>query len=311
MAFRPGRRRRACTRKGAAGMKRYHRLAFALALAVVLCGAGPAVAQEADAPPRQRWSFWGPFGLYDQAQLQRGFKIYQEVCANCHSLNLLSFRNLADPGGPNFTEAQAASIAATFQVQDGPNDQGKMFKRPGKISDLFPLPFANEQAARAALGGKLPPDMSTLAKARSYEWGFPWFILDAFTMYQEAGPDYIHAILTGYTDAPAGFAIPPGGQYNKYFPGHAIGMPKPLSDGQVEYTDGTPTTVDQYARDVSAFLMWAAEPTLDARKRLGFQVIVFLIVFTGLLYFTKKRVWHAVLHEPELEKPRAPTGYQV
>jgi ubiquinol-cytochrome c reductase cytochrome c1 subunit len=130
-------------------------------------------------------------------------------------------------------------------------------------------------------------------------------------MYQENGPDYIHAIVTGYTDAPAGFVLPPGGQYNKYFPGNAIGMPKPLSDGQVEYTDGTPTTVDQYGRDVAAFLMWAAEPTLNARKRLGFQVMVFLVVFSALLYFTKKRVWQAVLHDPELEKPRAPTEYKV
>jgi ubiquinol-cytochrome c reductase cytochrome c1 subunit len=292
-------------------MKRHHRLALALALAGALCGGGAALAQEADAPPRQQWSFSGPFGLYDQAQLQRGFKIYQEVCSNCHGLKLVSFRNLADPGGPSFTEAQAASIAASFQVQDGPNDAGKMFKRPGKISDFFPPPFANDQAARAALGGKLPPDMSDLAKARSYEAGFPWFIVDAFRIYQEAGPDYIHAIVTGYTDAPAGFALPPGGQYNKYFPGNAIGMPKPLSDGQVEYTDGTPTTTDQYGRDVAAFLMWAAEPTLDARKRLGFQVMVFLIVFTALLYFTKKRVWHAVLHDPELEKQRVPTEYKA
>jgi ubiquinol-cytochrome c reductase cytochrome b/c1 subunit len=293
-------------------MKRYYRLALALALVGgALCGAGAAVAQEADAPPRQRWSFSGPFGLYDQAQLQRGFKVYQEVCSNCHGLKLVAFRNLAELGGPGFTEAQAASIAATFQVTDGPNDQGKMFKRPGKISDYFPPPFANEQAARAAFGGAAPPDMSVLAKARSYDWGFPWFILDAFTMYQEPGPDYIHAILIGYADPPAGFALPPGGQYNKYFPGRAIGMPKPLSDGQVEYTDGTPATVDQYARDVSAFLMWAAEPTLNARKRLGFQVMVFLIVFTALLYFTKKRVWHEVLHDPELEKSRAPTEYKV
>lgn len=292
-------------------MKRHQKLVFALALVGALAGTGAAVAQEADAPPRQHWSFSGPFGIYNQAQLQRGFKIYQEVCSNCHSLKLVSFRNLAEPGGPDFTEAQAASIAATFQVQDGPNDAGKMFKRPGKISDFFPPPFANEQAARAALGGKLPPDMSTLAKARSYEAGFPWFIFDAFTMYQEDGPDYIHAIVTGYADAPAGFTLPPGGQYNKYFPGHAIGMPKPLSDGQVEYTDGTPTTVGQYGRDVAAFLMWAAEPTLDARKRLGFQVMIFLIIFTALLYFTKKRVWHLVLHDRELEQPRAPTEYQT
>jgi cytochrome c1 len=286
-------------------------LVFALALAGALCCFGTAaMAQEADPPPRLHWSFWGPFGLYDRAQLQRGFKIYREVCSNCHSLKLLSFRNLADPGGPGFTEAQAAAIAATFQVTDGPNDQGQMFQRPGKISDYFPPPFPNEQAARAALGGKLPPDMSTLAKARSYEWGFPWFIFDAFTMYQEDGPDYIHAIVTGYTDPPAGFVLPPGAQYNKYFPGHGIGMPKPLSDGQVEYTDGTPTTVDQYGRDIAAFLMWAAEPTLEARKRLGFQVAIFLIIFTGLLYFTKKRVWYAVLHDRELEKPRTPTEYK-
>jgi cytochrome c1 len=238
-------------------MKRHHRLALArvlalvvalvvaLALAGALCGIGTAIAQEADAPPRLHWSFSGPFGLYDQAQLQRGFKIYREVCSSCHSLKLLSFRNLADPGGPAFTEAQAAAVAASFQVTDGPNDQGQMFQRPGKIADYFPPPFPNEQTARAALGGKLPPDMSTLAKARSYEWGFPQFIFDAFTMYQEDGPDYIHAIVTGYTDPPAGFVLPPGAQYNKYFPGHGIGMPKPLSDGQVEYTDGTPTPGDQ------------------------------------------------------------------
>jgi ubiquinol-cytochrome c reductase cytochrome b/c1 subunit len=287
-------------------------LIVALALASALTGLGmrPASAQEAEAPPRQHWPFSGPFGTYDTAQLQRGFKIYKEVCSNCHSLKLMAFRNLADPDGPAFSEAQAATIAEGYQITDGPNDQGQMFQRSGRIADYFPPPFPNDQAARAALGGALPPDMSDLAKARSYEAGFPWFIVDAFTQYQEDGPDYIHAILTGYADPPAGFTLAPGAQYNKYFPGHAIGMPKPLSDGQVEYTDGTPATVDQYGRDVSAFLMWAAEPKLDARKRLGFQVMVFLIVLTGLLYFTKKRVWHAVLHDPELEKPRAPTEYK-
>jgi ubiquinol-cytochrome c reductase cytochrome c1 subunit len=262
-------------------------------------GVRAAGAQEGDAPPLLHWSFAGPFGLYDTAQLQRGFKVYREVCSTCHSLKLLAFRNLADPGGPHFSEAQASTIAAGFQVTDGPNDKGEMFQRPGKISDHFPPPFANDQAARAALGGGLPPDMSVLAKARGYERGFPWFIFEAFTGYQEGGPDYIHAILNGYTDPPAGFGLPPGAQYNKYFPGHAIAMPKPLSDGQVEYTDGTPTTVDQYGRDVAAFLMWAAEPTLDARKRLGFQVMIFLIIFTALLYFTKRRVWHAVHHPLE------------
>jgi len=281
-------------------MNRYRSLVTAFALAAVLSGGGAltARAQEAAAtPPKQRWSFAGPFGQYDPEQLQRGFKIYREVCSTCHSLKLLSFRNLADPGGPGFTEAQAAAVAATFQVTAGPNDQGQMFQRAGKISDYFPPPFPNDQAARAALGGGLPPDMSDLAKARTYEEGFPGFIVDAFTMYQEQGPDYIHAIINGYTNPPAGFTIPPGTYYNKYFPGGAIKMPPPLHDGQVQYTDGTPATLDQYGRDVAAFLMWAAEPKLDERKQLGFQVMIFLIVFTGLLYFTKKKVWHAVGHD--------------
>ncbi len=283
-------------------------LAVALAASLSVAATRLASAQEADAPPRQHWSFHGPFGLYDTAQLQRGFKIYREVCSSCHSLKLLAFRNLADPGGPSFTEAQAAAIAATFQVTDGPNDQGEMFQRPGKLADRLPPPFPNDQTARLANGGALPPDMSVLAKARGYEAGFPWFIIDAFTQYEEDGPDYIAAILNGYEDPPpAGVSLPPGAQYNKYFPGHAIGMPKPLSDGQVEYTDGTPATVEQYGKDFSAFLMWAAEPKLDERKRLGFQVFVFLIVLTGLLYLTKKRVWHDVHHPPELEG-RAPTA---
>ena len=270
-------------------------LAFALATSLSAVTVSIAAAEDA-APPRQKWSFAGPFGPYNQAQLQRGFQIYKEVCSTCHSIKLLAFRNLAESGGPSFTEAQAAAVAATFQVTDGPNDQGQMFQRPGTLADRFPPPFPNDQAARAALGGKLPPDMSVLAKARGHEGGFPQFIIDALIDYQEGGPDYIHAILTGYTDPPKDFVLPPGGQYNKYFPGGAIGMPKPLSDGQVKYSDGTPETVDQYAKDVSAFLMWAAEPTLDARKKLGFQVMIFLIVLTGLLYFTKKKVWHDVAH---------------
>jgi cytochrome c1 len=282
--------------------------AVAATLAVSLSAAvwAPAFAQEAEDPPRQTWSFHGPFGTYDPGQLQRGFKIYREVCSNCHSMKLVAFRNLADPGGPQFSEAQAAAIASSFQVTAGPNDQGEMYQRPGKLADYFPSPFPNDQAARNANGGAVPPDMSVLAKARSFEAGFPWFLVNMVTQYQEQGPDYIHGILTGYEDPPpAGASVAPGKQYNKYFPGHAISMPKPLSDGQVEYTDGTPTTVDQYAKDVSAFLMWAAEPKLDERKRLGFQVFVFLIVLTGLLYFTKKKVWHDVHHPGALEGPRA------
>ena len=167
-----------------------------------------------------------------------------------------------------------------------------MFERPGRIADKFPAPFPNENAARASNGGAAPPDLSLMAKARGYERGFPKFIFDAFTQFQEKGPNYIHAILTGFEDKPpAGVTIPQGSYYNKYFPGHAIKMPKPLSDGQVTYDDGSPATVDQYATDVSAFLMWAAEPKLEERKRTGLQVMVFLLIFAGLLYFTKKKVW--------------------
>jgi ubiquinol-cytochrome c reductase cytochrome c1 subunit len=292
-------------------MTSYRELMAALALAAAVAAAAlPVRAQEAEAPPLQHWSFSGPFGTYDPQQLQRGFKVYREVCSTCHSLKLVAFRNLADPGGPHFSEAQAAAVAESYQVTDGPNDQGQMFQRPGKVSDYFPPAFPNDQAARAALGGGLPPDMSVLAKARGYERGFPWFIFDAFTQYQEGGPDYIHAILTGYADPPQGFVLPPGTHYNKYFPGHAIAMPPPIKDGQVKYTDGTPETIDQYGRDVAAFLMWTAEPKLDERKRLGFQVMIYLIVLAGLLYFTKKKVWHEVELNPELEQPRAPTEYR-
>ncbi|ETR76842.1 cytochrome C [Afipia sp. P52-10] len=244
-------------------------------------------------PPPQKWSFAGPFGKFDRGELQRGFKVYKEVCATCHSMNYLAFRNLAEPGGPGFTQAQAAAVAAEYKIKDGPNDQGEMFERPGRLADRFPAPFPNEQAARAANGGAFPPDMSLIAKARTYERGFPWFLIDIFTQYQEQGPDYIVALLHGYEDAPQGFTLPPGTNYNKYFPGHAIGMPKPINDGQVTYDDGSPQTVDQYAKDVTAFLMWAAEPHMEARKRIGLQVLVFLVLLSGLLYFTKRKVWAA------------------
>jgi len=261
--------------------------------AVGLAG-GQARAAETETPPALKWSFHGPFGTFDRAQLQRGFKVYREVCQNCHGLTLLSFRNLAERGGPEFSRAQAASVAAEYKVKDGPNDQGEMFERPGRVGDRFPAPFPNDQAARAANGGASPPDLSTIAKARTYERGFPWFVLDIFTQYQEQGVDYITALLKGYEDPPQGFTLPEGSNYNKYFPGHAIGMPLPLQDNQITYDDGSPQTVDQYSKDTAAFLMWAAEPHLEARKRIGFQVMIFLIVFAGLLYFTKKRVWSAV-----------------
>ena len=268
-------------------------IALSLAAGVAIA-ALPAAAQEAapPSPPRLTWSFSGPFGMYDQAQLQRGFKIYREVCSNCHSMNFVAFRNLAEAGGPGFSEAQAAAVAAEYKIKDI-DDKGQPIERAGRPADYFPSPFPNAEAA-AATYGVAPPDMSTLAKARGYTRGFLWFIFDMFSQYQELGPDYIHAILTGYEDAPKGFKLPDGGHYNKYFPGHNIAMPPPLQDGQVKYDDGTPETVDQYAKDAAAFLMWAAEPKLDQRHRTGFQVLIFLIVLSGLMYFTKKKVWHTL-----------------
>jgi ubiquinol-cytochrome c reductase cytochrome b/c1 subunit len=256
--------------------------------------AAPALAQEQQVPPpRQKWSFAGPFGKYDQAQLQRGFKIYREVCSNCHSMDMLSFRNLSDAGGPGFNEGQVEAIASEYKIKDL-DDQGNQIDRAGRPADHFPAPFANELAAKAANGGTAPPDMSTLAKARGYSRGFPWFVFDAVTQYQEQGADYIAAIIDGFKDPPKGFTLPPTGHYNEYFPGHNIAMPPPLQDGQVKYDDGSPETIAQYSKDVAAFLMWVAEPKLDARKRIGFQVMIFLLVFAGLMYFTKKKVWSAV-----------------
>jgi ubiquinol-cytochrome c reductase cytochrome b/c1 subunit len=283
-----------------------------LALALIFGLSAPALAAEgAETPPKQKWSFWGPVGKYDRAQLQRGFKVYREVCQACHSLSLLSFRNLAETGGPGFTQRQAAAIASEYKIQDGPNDAGEMFERAGRLADRFPKPFPNDNAARAANGGALPPDLSVIAKARTYERGGLWFLLDIVTQYTEQGPDYLVALLTGYAEAPKDVKLPEGTHYNRYFPGHAIGMPNPLSDGQVTYDDGAPQTATQYAKDVTGFLMWAAEPHLEARKRLGLQVMIFLIVLAGLLYFTKKKVWAAVKAHPEmLDDKRAPTEYK-
>lgn len=269
-------------------------IALAVGGVLMLGGMNNAKAEDSHGatPPSLKWSFAGPFGKFDQGQLQRGLKIYKEVCSSCHSLNYVAFRNLADPGGPGYSTAQAAAFASDYKIKDGPNDAGDMFERPGRPADYFPAPFPNENAARAANGGAFPPDLSLIAKARGYERGFPQFVFDAFTQFQEKGPNYIDALLQGYEDkAPAGFALPEGSYYNKIFPGHSIKMPKPLSDGQVTFDDGAPATVQQYAKDISAFLMWTAEPHLEARKRTGLQVMLFLIVLSGLLYFTKKKVW--------------------
>jgi ubiquinol-cytochrome c reductase cytochrome c1 subunit len=277
------------------------RIAAVIAAAFIAVAAGEASAQEGGhAGPhveRQSWSFAGPFGHYDPAQLQRGFQVYREVCSACHSLHRIAFRNLGEPGGPLFSEAEVKQLASEYQIQDGPNADGEMFERPGRPSDYFPLVYPNDEAARAAQGGALPPDLSLIAKARAVQRGFPWFVLDAVTQYQEAGPDYIYALLTGYQDPPEGVTVADGMHYNPNFVGgNALAMPPPLSDGQVEYSDGAPKTVDQYTRDVAAFLMWAAEPKLDERKQMGFKAMLFMVVFAGLLYFTKRKLWSDVAH---------------
>ncbi|HWK14733.1 MAG TPA: cytochrome c1 [Rhizobiaceae bacterium] len=259
--------------------------------------AGPVMAAEEGgtphypihAPREESWSFSGPFGTYDRAQLQRGLKIYREACSSCHSMNLVAFRTLQDLG---YSEAQVRTLAAEYTIQDGPNADGDMFERPGLPSDRFPSPFANHEQAAASNNGAAPPDFSLIAKARGVTRGFPTFVFDVFTQYAEGGPDYIHSLLTGYQEPPEGVVVQPGTHYNPYFiAGPALAMPAPLSDGQITYEDGTPETVDQYARDVSAFLMWAAEPHLEARKQTGFVVMIFLILFGGLVYLTKRKIW--------------------
>jgi len=285
-------------------------LALAFTLAGFLGSSLPATAAEVESPAKLRWSFAGPLGKFDRGQLQRGFKIYREVCQVCHGLTLVSFRNLAEPGGPGYTPAQAAAVAAEYKVMDGPNDQGEMFERPARPADHFPSPFKNENEARARYNA-VPPDLSVIAKARGYERGFPWWVLDLFTQYQEHGPDYMAALLKGYENPPQGVTVPPGTFYNKYFPGHTLAMPPPLTDGRVDYTDGTPATLEQHSRDIAAFLMWAAEPHLENRKRIGLQVMVFLLVFAGLLYLTKKKLWHEVEKPAELARGQDPHGTTI
>jgi cytochrome c1 len=285
--------------RGTKNMVRIKTLSLALAFAAASFSlAGTARAQNAEppVPARQSWSFAGPFGTYDQAQLQRGFKVFRQVCSNCHQASMLAFRNLEDPDGPGFSASQVQALAASYQIHDL-DDSGQPAERPGRPSDNFPWNYPNDLAAAATLG-KAPPDMSFLAKARDVEDGFPRFVLDALPipggMYQEGGPDYIYALLNGYTKLD-------DRNWNLYFPGNHIAMPSPLDqivDPKTNqpiddkfYTDGTPVTREQVAKDVTAFLMWMSEPTLEARKKAGFRVAVFLIVFAGLLFTVKKRIW--------------------
>jgi ubiquinol-cytochrome c reductase cytochrome c1 subunit len=225
------------------------------------------------------WSFKGLFGKFDRASLQRGYQVYTEVCASCHSMKYLSYRNLSEEGGPEFSEAAAKAIAASFDVKDGPNADGEMFTRPGKLSDKFVMPYDNVKAAQAANGGAYPPDMSVLVKARG------------------GGVDYIYSLLQGYEDPPSGVTLDDGVYYNKYMYGNKIRMAAPLSDGIVEYGDGTNASVEQMSKDVTTFLMWAAEPHLEARHQMGFKAIVYLIILTILVYFSMKKIWSRVESE--------------
>jgi len=225
------------------------------------------------------WSFKGLFGKFDRGSLQRGYQIYSEVCAGCHSMKYLSYRNLIEKGGPEFSVDQAKAIAASFEVTDGPNADGEMFVRPGKLSDKFVMPYENEKAAQAANGGAYPPDMSVLAKARS------------------GGANYLYSILLGYEAPPSDIILDEGVYYNKYMYGNNIKMAKPLEDGSVEYSDGTTATEEQMAKDVATFLMWAAEPHLESRHKMGFKAIVYLIILTILVYFSMKKIWSRIESE--------------
>nr|P81379.1 RecName: Full=Cytochrome c1; Flags: Precursor [Blastochloris viridis] len=265
-------------------------LVFGLAAASV-----PAQASGGDTPHLQSWSFAGPFGQYDKAQLRRGFQVFQNVCVSCHTLENGGFRNLPSRAAPNWPLDEVRQLAASWPVQvKDINDKGDPMQRAPKLPDRIPSQYANEAAARIIHNGAVPPDLSVIAKARTFQRGFPWWVTDIFTQYNENGVDYIVALLNGYEDPPERFKVPDGSFYNKYFPGHIIGMTPPIADGLVTYGDGTPETQLQYSKDVAAFLMWAAEPTLDVRKRIGWWVLGFLVIFTGLLVATKIVVWRPV-----------------
>ncbi|HEY1722558.1 MAG TPA: cytochrome c1 [Magnetospirillaceae bacterium] len=257
--------------------------AFAAALGLGFAGTGPAMADDEIKLVHQDWPWLGIFGHYDVAQLKRGFQVYHDVCSNCHSLKLVAYRNLGGGGagttGLGYSDDDVKKFAAEKQVPDEPNDAGDVKPRPARPSDRFVSPFPNDNAARAANNGALPPDLSLIVKAR------------------EGGPDYVYAILTGFVDpAPADFKLNPGMHYNKAFAGHQIGMPPPLADNVVTYTDGTKATLDQEAHDIVAFLNWAAEPELDVRHNLGIKVLIFAGILTILAYVLKRQIWSDVPH---------------
>ena len=216
------------------------------------------------------WSFSGPFGTFDKAAMQRGFQVYNEVCAGCHSLKLIAFRNFADLG---YNEAEIKALAAQYEVQDGPNDDGEMFMRPAIPADRMPSPYANDNAARAGNNGALPPDLSLIAKARPN------------------GPNYLYSLLSSYDDAPDGKEVPDGMYYNAAYPGHLIAMPQPLYGDDVEFSDGAATSIEAVSADLTHFLMWAAEPKMEVRKRIGVAAVFFLSIFVIFSYLAKRRIW--------------------
>ncbi len=234
-----------------------------------------AFAQEMPEPAKQDWSFYGAFGTYDRAALQRGFQVYREVCSACHSMSLLAYHDL---DGIGYKPAEIKAIAASVSVPDEPDDTGEVKDRPGRPSDRFKAPFANEKAAAAANNGAIPKDLSLIVRGR------------------EHGPDYIYALMTGFKDAPADVKMAKGMNYNTAFPGHQIAMPPPLSDDRVTYADGTKATLAQEAKDVVTFLSWASDPHLEDRHRLGARVIIFLAAFSGVMYGVKRKIWSKIEH---------------
>ena len=282
-----------------------HKVLPAWARMIAACGVlllpGVAAAEMAqETIPHQKWSFAGPLGHFDKAQLQRGFKVYKEVCANCHSLRLLHYRNLSEEGGPGFTEGQVKSLIKDVEFEDALDDNGNPAKRPAVPADAFKSPFPNEKAAQAANNGALPPDLSNIPRARAAEVDRPFYLVPAAMLmdvgrgYQESGADYTFALLNGYVNPPANMKMSESMHYNAAFPGNQIAMIKPLLDGQVKYADGTQATVEQYARDVTAFLMWTGDPKLEERKSMGWKVMLYLLITTLLLYFAKKRLWSSL-----------------
>lgn len=276
-------------------------LGFGMAIAVLLALAPGAMAAEGGEHhiERQTWAFGGLRGQYDKAQLQRGFQIYKDVCSGCHGMKRLFFRNLAQPGGPEFPEASVKALAEQWpnQITDGPNDAGEMFDRPAKLSDPILGPYKNDKAARAAQNGALPPDLSNIAKARNVHNSAFWPIhvglmaRDIATGYQEGGADYLYALLTGYGEPPAGVTVADGMHYNAAFPGHQIAMSPPLAkDAFQTYADGS-GSLEKNAADIAAFLTWASDPSLNSRKSTGWVVLLYLLITTVLLWLGKKRIW--------------------